>query len=119
MFKLATKAAEGGRRRRLLLRDQKKRTEPTSTSIAKHPKTMAAIAGPDNLTSSGGLDGRVVWTLALVGEGLVSSIDLGNISRLATISGRRSYCELSRYFTTRTKSNSKRLFSNISTCTVC
>jgi len=90
-----------------------------STSIAKHPKTIPAIAGPGNLASEDELGRSVVWTPAPVSEAPPPLIELDDVSRLAIVSGRRSYCELSRYFTTRTKSNSKRLFSNISTFTVC
>ena len=91
----------------------------TSTSIAKHPKTIPAIAGPDNLASNGELDVSAVWTLGSFSEAPPLSVDLGDVSWLAMFSGRRSYCELSRYFMMRTKSNSKRLFSNTSTCIAC
>ena|SRR5258706_8785041 len=118
MFKLAIKAAEGDSRRRFLRR-HKRRAKMTSTSIAKHPKTIPAIAGPDNLASNDELDVSAVWTLGSFSEAPPPSVDLGVVSWLAIVSGRRSYCELSRYFITRTKSNSKGLFSNMSTCIVC
>lgn len=49
MFKFVMKAVEGGSCHRRFLRDHKRSAEPISTTSAKHPKTMPAIAGPDNI----------------------------------------------------------------------
>ena len=73
------KAAEGGSRQRFL-RHHKRRAKLTSTSIAKHPKTIPAIAGPDNLALKDGLDESAVWALASVSEAPSTVIDLGNVS---------------------------------------
>lgn len=49
MFKFVIKAVEGGSCHRRFLRDHKMSTELMSATSAKHPKTMPAIAGPDNI----------------------------------------------------------------------
>jgi len=72
-----------------------------STSIAKPPKTIPAIADPEILASKGELDGSVVWTLPSVSEAPSLLTDYGDVSRLVMVSGRRSYRELSRYRTMR------------------
>lgn len=58
-----------------------------STSIVKHPKTIPAIAGPDNLASNDELDVSAVWTLASFSEAPSLSVDLGDVSWLAIFLG--------------------------------